>query len=149
MTTHVLSLLLNKTLWGRYSQLIPETEGSFWDEVPAPNLRRRKVLQAPGVLERLRKSQRMPHTLYADGGYPTPTDLVVSRQMGSERFACSFELSHLEFHKLAYHISMANAIRLPTSLSSPIGRNVPREKSSIASRRCETCLMEVIGSDAF
>jgi IS5 family transposase len=39
------------------------------------------------VLQRLAKRDLVPQILYADGGYPTPNDLVASRRMGSELFA--------------------------------------------------------------
>lgn len=43
--------------------------------------------QAMPVLERLAERGLRPRVLYADGGYPTPNDLIVAPQMGTELYA--------------------------------------------------------------
>lgn len=43
--------------------------------------------QAPPILERLRERARTPRVAYADGGYPTPADLIDARAAGTELYA--------------------------------------------------------------
>ena len=43
--------------------------------------------QAVPTLQRLSERGLRPQILYADGGYPTPNDLVVAPQMGTELWA--------------------------------------------------------------
>jgi hypothetical protein len=63
------------------------------------------VGQSLPALQRLAQRELTPSTMYADGGYPTPSDLVASRALGSELHApvnrgrlASTSLSRCDFH---------------------------------------------------